>query len=1092
MNILHLSTFLVACFLMTNLFAQSGPIGSPSTTPTQIGPCNHKHQAEKIYQVRPDLRPENITSKPSPSKTCDLNRVIPIVVHIVHMCGDENIAVSQVLDGVNRINEAFNKMNNYGAFIPTTDPHYNNIADVGITFKLAQIDPAGNATTGITRTESSLTYVGGVMEPELKALINWDRSKYLNIWIVNNTGGSGYAQYPATVDQPPYVGYDGIVITHSYFGTTGTATGNYYPDIGTHEVGHWLNLIHTWGDLYYPNDPQACSDDDFVADTPNSNGNYSLTCSNTGPDTCPDPGVDNEHNFMDYSCEVMFTNGQKTRMWDCLCSPIAQRDTIGTAGSNAFTLIPNPATPRLTTNGYFFQESSTNYGSIQNTIEITLSAGSFVPTLINGTHYSVTPAIPLGLTITSINTSSNVVSFSFSGTASNHANSNDVTNFTINFNANAVTGVNHSSLFKPAISGLTIDFKDQGELVHESYTYTGGDPQCIAQINYQWTSWFSKYLGYVGMVHNSPDYHLYNEGSNPLELLCIQGTKNVANLPLGTPIAATVPGHTYELVGGGAPNDPDAVVLWSASHLAFDNTLGYAGFRFKTTCGLAYNYGWMSFYADAGAQSICIVDMVYSDDPDVTASPPVGNCFGNGDSTFDWVDQFDIENISNPSGNNGGYVDFSNLTITVDPSVGADFTLYKGGVPSYDAHWKIWIDFNANGSFNDPGERVYYKLQNASSPNNPNEVNYPLVPNTIPTGSYKLRVGISLYTDYNPCEQIQYGEFEDYTIQVTGNCVAPPATDVSSTVNNYTANLMSQAYGNVLHQFQYRIVGTTAWTVLPSSSLPNDVATGLFSCEQYEVQLRIDCGGTWSPYSASHLFTTTGTESVVKVLLEGPTDILTGIMSADLYDQGFLPGMTPVTGAPTPAGQPYIVAPWNYQGSEGVGYTDADYQAIFAATGQKPVDWVLLSFRGGTDASTESDKTAALLLQDGSIHFVDSCLALNTNQGYYIVVEHRNHLAIMSVGLVNYANNNFSITFYNQDSYNVTQTGSKLLNNGKWAMFSSDADASGTISAPDRSAIWNAKNLEGYLMEDVDLNGRCDAADRSDAWNNKNKVTQLP
>ncbi len=1080
--------------MVTSLSTLNGQ-SRPASDLMLVEPCNHQHQTQKLYDKYPSLKPKQNKRSTRSSKACDMNRVIPVVVHIVHMCGPENIGDAQVQDGMNTLNAAFNKMNNYGADIPTTDPHYNNIADVELTFKLAEIDPAGNATTGITRTVSPLTYVGASREQQLKQVINWDRSRYLNIWIVDNAGGSGYAQYPGTVDQPPFVEYDGIVMKHIYFGTIGTASGNAYLDeLITHEVGHWLNLIHTWGDQFYVSSPQACGDDDFVADTPNTRGNNSVGCSNSGIDSCPaDPGVDNEHNFMDYSCQVMFTNGQKARMWDCLCDTIAQRDTIGTAGSNVFTLIPNSATPRLTTSGYFFNESSANDGMIEGTNEITLSSGNFIATLINGMHYTVSPAVPAGLTIALTNTGGNVVSVSFSGTAASHVDADDLNNFTINFNSNAVTGVNHASLFKPYITGLTIDFNDPSELVHESYTYTTGDPQCIAQVNLQWSSWYSKYHGYIGMVFNAGEYHIYNEGGNPLEMLCAQGTKNVANLPFGTQINATVPGYSYELAGGGAPNDPDAVVLWSPTHLDFDNTLGYAGFRFKTACGSAYNYGWMSFYADQGAQSFCIVDMVFNDDPGITVSPPIGNCFGSGDSTFDWVDQLDMENISNPSGNDGGYVDFSNLTIIVDPAIGADFTLYKGGTPSYDAHWKIWIDFNGNGSFNDPGERVFYEFQDASIPNsNPVEVNYPLVPSTTASGTYKLRVGISLYSDYNPCEEIQYGEFEDYTLQVVGTCVTPPASDISSTVNNYSANFISQAYGNVLHQFQYRKVGAPTWNVLPSSSQPNDVATGLLSCEQYEVQLRIDCAGSWSPYSASHFFTTSGTESTVKVLLEGPASIVSNLMSADLYDNGYLPGMTPTTGSPTPAGQPYSGAPWNYSGTEGQGFTDADYQAINATTGLKPVDWVLVSFRGGTGPNTESDKTAALLLQDGSIHFVDSCLALNTNQGYYIVVEHRNHLAVMSVALINYVNNNFSLTFFNQDSYNVTQTGSKQLNNGKWVMYSSDADSDGVVNASDRSALWNAKNQEGYLQEDVNLDGRCDAADRSAAWNNKNNVSQVP
>jgi len=456
LNFLRLSIIFL-CFSITSLSAQTGPAGQ--STPKE--PCSHKQQALT-------LQPANKgQTTPTSKKVCDMTRTIPVVVHVVHMCGPENVSDLQIQNAITALDLTFNKLNNYGASIPTTDPHYNNIADIGINFKLAEIDPNGNATTGITRTESHLTYAGGVLEGQLKQLINWDRSKYLNIWVVASSGGSAYAQYPATVDQPPYIEYDGIVSTHTYFGATGTASGNPYPEILTHEVGHWLNLIHTWGDQYFVNDPQACNDDDMVADTPNTVGNYTVGCTNLNPDSCADPGVDNEHNFMDYACEVMFTNGQKARMWDCLCSPIAQRDTIGTAGSNVFTFLPNPTTPRFTTSGYFFKESPLNNGTIQSSIDITLSSGSFVPTLINGTHYTFSPALPSGLSLSVTNTGGNVVTLSITGNAANHSNSNDVSNLTINFNSSAVLRANEefgkSSMANIVINLTTDDVMDTKE-----------------------------------------------------------------------------------------------------------------------------------------------------------------------------------------------------------------------------------------------------------------------------------------------------------------------------------------------------------------------------------------------------------------------------------------------------------------------------------------------------------------------------------------------------------------------------------------------------------------------------------------------------
>lgn len=237
-------------------------------------------------------------------------KIIPTVVHIIHNYGPENISKAQVLDAIRIINEDFQKMNSDTADVI---PAFKNIiADCQIEFRLARIDPFGNCTSGITRTVSNLTYSA---DDNVKDLISWDTEKYLNIWVVNTiaSGAGGYAYYPGSAPQP---NYDGIVIVFTQFGSIGASYGsNFAARSLTHELGHYFNLAHTWGDTNTSNDPANCGIDDGVNDTPNTIGS-NLNC-NLNQNTCN--SLDNVQNYMDYStCAKMFTIGQNNRMQDVL------------------------------------------------------------------------------------------------------------------------------------------------------------------------------------------------------------------------------------------------------------------------------------------------------------------------------------------------------------------------------------------------------------------------------------------------------------------------------------------------------------------------------------------------------------------------------------------------------------------------------------------------------------------------------------------------------------------------------------------------------------------------------------------------------
>ncbi len=261
--------------------------------------------------------------------------IIPVVFHILHEYGTENISNAQIFDAMRILNEDFRKTN---ADYANTVASFTGIAaDAEIEFRLAQKDPNGICTNGIDRIYSSETNVGD----DGSKLNYWPRNKYLNVWVVKAiaSGAAGYAYLPGTTA----AANDGIMILSSYIGSIGTGSLQRSHAL-THEVGHWLNLNHTWGTSNNPGLTSNCSSDDGVTDTPNTIGWTS--CNLTGT-SCS--SLDNVQNFMEYSyCSTMYTAGQKTRMRSALTTTgglvgTAQRYNLWTTSNLTATGISTPA-----------------------------------------------------------------------------------------------------------------------------------------------------------------------------------------------------------------------------------------------------------------------------------------------------------------------------------------------------------------------------------------------------------------------------------------------------------------------------------------------------------------------------------------------------------------------------------------------------------------------------------------------------------------------------------------------------------------------------------------------------------------------------
>ncbi len=236
---------------------------------------------------------------------------IPVVVHIIYSNQIDNISDAQVFDAIQILNEDTRRTNSDASNLRSI---FNSVAaDIEVEFVLAKKDPNGNCTNGITRTQSNLSLNAN---DNVKSLINWDNKKYMNIWVVRSINLPGSSLGPGSIIRGysafPYNNIpatdDGIVVRHANFGSIGTSQGSRYRTL-THEVGHFLNLKHTF--------QNGCSGGDNCPDTPpvaNSNAGCNVnqnSCTFENPDL-PDM-IENYMDYTDDNCRNTFTINQKQR-----------------------------------------------------------------------------------------------------------------------------------------------------------------------------------------------------------------------------------------------------------------------------------------------------------------------------------------------------------------------------------------------------------------------------------------------------------------------------------------------------------------------------------------------------------------------------------------------------------------------------------------------------------------------------------------------------------------------------------------------------------------------------------------------------------
>ncbi|MES2892152.1 MAG: M43 family zinc metalloprotease [Bacteroidota bacterium] len=305
---LILPAFILAIFCSNAINAQRVCSSEEYALQLQADPVSKKGIADAARQVTATLKQKNTSGVLLRDTTSNEIIYIPVVVHLLYKTATENISDAQVKSQIDVLNKDFSRMN---ADRTNTPAAFAGVAaDSRIQFCLAKVDPKGQKTTGIDRVYTNKDFFTTDDAMKFTAsggAASWNSSQYLNIWVVKLNGRSlAYATPPGAAAEK-----DGLVISYDVFGNIEKVRSVFNKGrTATHEIGHWLGLVHTWGD--------ALCGDDHVDDTPQQYS-YNFGCP-TFPkmSSCsPNANGDMFMNYMDFSddaCMNMFTKGQVKRM----------------------------------------------------------------------------------------------------------------------------------------------------------------------------------------------------------------------------------------------------------------------------------------------------------------------------------------------------------------------------------------------------------------------------------------------------------------------------------------------------------------------------------------------------------------------------------------------------------------------------------------------------------------------------------------------------------------------------------------------------------------------------------------------------------
>ena len=766
---------------------------------------------------------------------------IPVVVHVLYTNTTNNISDAQIASQMQVLNQDFRRTN------PDADNTWSQAADTEIQFQLASIDPNGNATTGITRTQvSTSTWLtdDGMKSSSQGGVNPWDTSEYLNMWIVDNItttqGGTilGYAQFPGGSSST-----DGVVMADQYFGTIGTATAPF--DGGrttTHEVGHYLNLRHIWGD-------GDCSADDFVADTPSSDGaNYGCA---TGHTSCG--SVDMVQNYMDYSddsCMNLFTEGQKTRMRTVLEVGGSRRSLAlsdkfgdGSSDSGSDSGSGDSSTCSSTVSSFPYSESfesgdgwtqaSGDDGDWINDASGTPSSGTGPSAGADGSYYMFLEASTNGSTG--------------------------------QIGANATAILESPCFDLSSASSATFSF--------ENHLYGSNIGSLSLQATTNGTSWTTLWSlsGDQGNQWNAESVSLASYTGDVIKLRFVgtTGSSWASDIAIDNLELSTSGGSTADTSAPTAPSnvtasnitETTATLSWSSSSdnvgvsaynvYQGNSLLGSVTGTSASLTGLTEDttYTYAVTAVDAAGNESSAGSTTFTTDAATSTggggSSDLTYCGSEGsDSSYEWIDYVAFGGMANSTGDDGGYADYTNLVASVAPGSTYSVVFSAGfSSSSYTEYWKVWIDYNQDGTFGD--DEIVGSGSSSSADNLSVDVT---IPTNASLGATTMRVSMKYNADQTACETFSYGEVEDYTVNISNNArtYADAANakvlgndivaDVVAYPNPATSIVNVQLSAHDTSLASYRIINTIGQTVkagsLASTSLNiGSLAKGIYILE---------------------------------------------------------------------------------------------------------------------------------------------------------------------------------------------------------------------------------------------------------------------
>jgi hypothetical protein len=525
--------------------------------------------------------------------TATTTYIIPVVFHVYGTSfNGKTVTLEKIQDALLRLNEDFQGLNDD---FNTVEPFFQaRRSKLNIEFRLAQIDPNGNCTTGVVFEKKKDGYgKQSGYDDQIKADA-WDNYKYMNVYIQNDlyndgvTNNSGVCWYPDS-----WMSDNGLArcVYNGFY--LGTNTDKEFASVLTHEFGHFLNLMHTF--------QGGCTGTDEVDDTPIEDGLNKLGCK---------PGINctgdkvNIENYMGYNaaagCSKMFTQGQVDRMLAALKHPA--RITLWEAQNLINTGVTTTGSS-LTADITNFKEDITNNGAFSSSSKITLNGTTFIKsagTLNNGTDFTTT--LPAGLTAIITINSSTQATLTISGTATNHSVINN-TSAGITFLNSAITG---------GVSGMLCDGL--------SWNFKFRDPYGIFFVDIADPTVTIGSIGWTAFSIEKGDFPKFGAWIYDGKYLKVEtygkrlvtniGTKSITPLGFNAAINAN---SNFTAPDSKTPGQLD---IRNPTYTVWDGKTNYIGFEYSIdgeTC-----YGWFKAIVSADGSGYSIVEYAYNTQPGAT------------------------------------------------------------------------------------------------------------------------------------------------------------------------------------------------------------------------------------------------------------------------------------------------------------------------------------------------------------------------------------------------------------------------------------------------------------------------------------------